>query len=145
MSGTLRAEWKLVERSPFTTFLGGSMRRLSIGILVVIAVAAALCKPSTAEAQGRGAPPPPERGTMIIKNVMFDSVRIELRIGSSSNCEMNPLVAVRSLRKGRSWAIKADRGVCWRRERSQGSSANNAWTDWSRRVVPARATVRVNI
>ena len=94
-------------------------------------------------AQGPGRPAAPEPGTLVIRNIMWESVRIEVRIGPSANCEMNPLVGVRSLRKGRAWAVKSERGVCWRRERAPGSSARNAWTDWSRRVVPSRATVRI--
>ena len=101
---------------------------------------AMLCVVQPSHAQGRGRPEP---GTLIIRNIMFDSVRIELRIGPSNNCEMNPLVGVRKLRKGRAWAVKSARGVCWRRESSPGHSGTNAWTEWSRRVVPARAEVRI--
>ena len=115
-----------------------SSRGRLVGIIGALAL---MSNAQPAEGQGRGQSRP-EPGTLIIRNVAFDSVRIEVRIGASNNCEMNPMVGVRKLRKGRAWAVKADRGVCWRRELSPGSSAKNAWTDWSRRVVPARGVVK---
>ena len=98
---------------------------------------------TTVERSVAQGPPRREPGTLVIRNVMFDSVRIEIRIGPSSDCEMNPQVGVRKLRKGRAWAVKSDAGVCWRREQSPGSSATNSWTAWTRRVVPERAEVKV--
>ena len=102
------------------------------------ALALVLVHPASAQ---RG--PRPEPGALMIKNVVFDSVRIEIRVGPSTNCETNSLVGVRTLRRGRTWAVRSDRGVCWRREQSPGSSATNAWTNWTRRVVPSRAEVVV--
>jgi len=110
-------------------------------LFAIISALALVSTMRTAQGQGRGQSRP-EPGTLIIRNVMFDSVRVEVRIGPSNNCEMNPMVGVRKLRKGRAWGVKSDRGVCWRRELSPGSSASNAWTDWSRRVVPARGVVK---
>jgi hypothetical protein len=116
---------------------------LHLSVCAAITLLANAAPLSRSAAQG----PPPRRdpGTLVIRNVMFDSVRVEIRIGPSDTCEMNPQVGVRKLRKGRAWAVKSDRGVCWRRELSPGSSATNAWTEWSRRVVPARAEVRITV
>src|SRR5688572_4151722 len=82
-------------------FSGDSTMNSSRYRLFAIVCALALVSTMrTAQGQGRGQSRP-EPGTLIIRNVMFDSVRIEVRIGPSNNCEMNPMVGVRKLRKGR--------------------------------------------
>lgn len=70
-------------------------------------------------------------GTLVLHNAQWDSVRVEARLGLSPECEANPVVAVRTLRRGQRWAFVSGDVLCWRRERRPGD-ANQGWTDWER-------------
>ena len=82
------------------------------------------------------APSSAERGKLVIRNVAWDSVRVEVRIGGATDCELNSLVGVHSILRGRSWAISTDKRICWRRERSPGGRPTAIWTGWSQRKLP---------
>jgi hypothetical protein len=81
-----------------------------------------------AQAQGQG--------RLILRNITWESVRVDVRIGKDTNCEMNASAGERVLRRGRVWAISSSLPICWRRELAPGGRATRAWTPWTRRIVP---------
>jgi hypothetical protein len=81
--------------------------------------------------QGQGK----KQGQLVLRNVAWESVRIDVRIGKASNCEMNSPVGEKALRKGRVWAISSDLPICWRRELAPNGRASGGWTPWTRRII----------
>jgi hypothetical protein len=112
------------------------LRKFSWGFAAIVAVFGAL------EVEAQRGPVAPAPGRLEIKNVTWNQVRIEVRVGGSTNCEQNPVVATKVLRKGRTWSISGTRWICWRRELAPGQLSVNAWTDWSKRMVPARTVMK---
>lgn len=78
-----------------------------------------------------------ERGRVVLFNASVQRVRVEVRVGSAERCEENPLVAVRTLHRGRRWTVRTQEPVCWRREQVPGD-ASGTWTPWARRTVGTR-------
>ena len=74
-------------------------------------------------------------GILALRNNDWGSVRVELRLGASSQCDLYPPTAVRTLKRGWAWAVVTDQMVCWRREASPGAAS--AWTAWQTRRVPS--------
>jgi len=75
-------------------------------------------------------------GQINLVNTHWDSVQIELRIGTSEQCQLNPTAGVRTLPRGRVWAVVGEAVVCWRRETTPGAR-DGQWTPWqSRQPVP---------
>jgi hypothetical protein len=74
-------------------------------------------------------------GKLVIRNIAWDSVRVEVRVGGAQDCELNPSLGVHQLRRGRSWAIASVHAICWRRERSPGGRLTGMWTGWTRMMV----------
>jgi hypothetical protein len=81
-----------------------------------------------------------EQGQILIRNRAWDSVRVEMRAGPSEDCEANPLVAVRTLKRGRRWKVLTDDNLCWRREMNP-SNPTLEWTPWTKRRAGAGGTV----
>jgi len=93
----------------------------------------ACCLLSAAAAQPRVA-----SGIVALHNNAWDNVRVEVRLGPSTQCDLYDSPAVRTLKRGGAWAVVADQAqvVCWRREASPGA-APIVWTAWQTRVVPS--------
>jgi hypothetical protein len=85
-----------------------------------------------------GALRPPTRlsGVLALRNTTWDSVRVELRLGPSTQCDVYPSLAVRTLKRGETWAVVVDQVVCWRREASPGA-APLVWGAWQSRPMPS--------
>jgi hypothetical protein len=83
-------------------------------------------------------------GTLVLRNVQWDSVRVEARLGPAADCEANPVVGVRTLRRAQRWAFVSGQVVCWRRERVPGD-ATRGWTDWEQVRVPAATRREVEL
>lgn len=83
-------------------------------------------------------------GTLVLRNVRWDRVRIDARLGSSADCGANPSVGVRTLRRDRGWAFVSGKVVCWRREVVPGDSTQG-WTDWEQVRVPAATRREVEL
>lgn len=114
------------------------LRRPLCLVPLAILTASAAASPVVAE-RGRGTSPRVVQqagGRLVLRNLAWDSVRVEVRVGNSANCEMNAMAGERILRRGRVWAISAAQPICWRRERSPGHGAVEAWTPWARRAIP---------
>jgi hypothetical protein len=95
-----------------------------------------------ASAAPAGAPTTPQaarKGRVIIRNLGFDSIRIEVRAGPFRDCERNTLVGMKVLKRQRAWAISSPGRICWRRERSMGQFTG-MWLPWNQRT-PARNQV----
>lgn len=80
-------------------------------------------------------------GRVVLRNVLWDSVRVEVRVGESLDCDRNALVGVKTLLRGRAWAVTTDQAVCWRRSLAP-NEPRSAWTAWTRRRIPAAQQVR---
>lgn len=84
--------------------------------------------------QGRGA----SLGRLEIRNSQWDLVRVEVRAGSAKNCDLNSLVGMRKLARGRAWEIASKHDVCWRREVNPGQ-VRSPFTGWQRmKPVPGQ-------
>ena len=68
-----------------------------------------------------------------ILNTTSDTLRVEIRVGSSSRCDDVRATAVRVLPPGRSWLVAADHPICWRRALGGGAVVPR-WTPWQRRT-----------
>ncbi len=82
----------------------------------------------------------PPAGTLILANSRWDQVRVEVRIGPSTNCAANAVVGTRTIKRGQGWTIVSRNVVCWRREQVPGNAAKG-WTGWLHARVP-NATVQ---
>jgi len=85
---------------------------------------------------GRPTPGVPMSGILVLRNTTWDSVRVEIRLGPSSQCAVSPSQGVKSLKRGEAWAVAVDENVCWRREASPGAESLT-WTPWQTRQVPS--------
>lgn len=92
-------------------------------ILFALAIIVSSLSPQTAAAQ-RG-----ENGIVILSNTQWDSVRVELRVGASTDCSTNPPLDVLTLRRNQRWAVVTDELICWRREQVPGDTSAG-WTVW---------------
>jgi len=123
---------------------------LALALLLISALPAArpaLAQGATPGAAGGGpAAWAAHAGRVVLRNARFDSVRVEVRAGPSSDCGQNVLIGVASLPRGSAWGITTDKPVCYRREEAQSSDQAagppagalvKAWTAWARHV-PAR-------
>lgn len=77
--------------------------------------------------------PPLAAGQLNLHNDTWDTVQVEVRIGAAQDCDVNQSVGVRTLRRGKVWAIVVDQGVCWRREANPGDGSGK-WTPWASRA-----------
>lgn len=76
----------------------------------------------------------PEAGQLNLHNDSWDAVQVEVRIGASQNCDSITVAGVRTLKRGKVWAIVSDQGVCWRREANPGDGSGR-WTPWASRAL----------
>lgn len=81
-------------------------------------------------------------GRLVLSNVVWDSVRVEVRVGGFQECDRNPLLKIKSLVRGRAWAVATDQTVCWRRELSP-NQPTGGWTEWARRTIAPTQQIRV--
>jgi hypothetical protein len=76
------------------------------------------------------APAPPKGpGTLVLYNARWDSVQVEVSIGTSIQCVDNASVGTRTLRRNQRWAVVSGSVICWRREVVPGNSGRG-WTAW---------------
>jgi hypothetical protein len=78
----------------------------------------------------------PVGGVLALRNSTWDRIQVEIRLGPSSQCDLYPSLAVRTLKRGEAWAVVVDQVVCWRREASPGATPLT-WTSWQARQVPS--------
>jgi len=114
-----------------------SNRRLPLRVSFVVSLALAV-SPLVGRTVVAQLPSVP--GTLEIRNNGPESVRVEVRVGPSQNCEENPSQGVRGLRRGATWAVVSDEFVCWRREQLSVDPAA-LWTPWEQAQL-ARDQVR---
>ena len=83
---------------------------------------------------------------LILRNVRWETVQVEARLGPATDCAANPSVGTRTLRRGQRWAFVDRPGaiVCWRRERVPGEAAQG-WTDWTHAAMPDIARREVEL
>ncbi|MGH7718948.1 MAG: hypothetical protein ACREON_08930 [Gemmatimonadaceae bacterium] len=140
-----------LDRSPQRLALV-AVRTARIAGLTVLALVIASAGPGYGQAQasppsstaGPSATPPVPAGRVVLRNARFDSVRVEVRAGPSSDCGQNVRIGVATLPRGSAWGLTTDKPVCYRHEaaRSAGkvdgtaaSGLAEAWTAWTQRVV----------
>lgn len=102
-------------------------------ILLCLLVPFALAAPRV---MGRPSPGVAKSGILVLRNTNWDSVRVEIRLGPSSQCAGYPSQGVKSLKRGEAWAVAVDDIVCWRREESPGAGSLT-WTPWQTRQMPS--------
>ena len=69
-------------------------------------------------------------GILHLKNDAWAHVRVEVRAGSSTNCDSFGSLGVYVLDRGQEWEVNVDDPViCWRRDQVPGQ-AGSAWTSW---------------
>ena len=83
-------------------------------------------------------------GIVTFRNTTWDSVQVEIRIGTTTSCDLDAALAVRTLRRDEAWAVVADGVVCWRREASPGAPSLS-WTAWQSRTVPTSGVDNVTL
>lgn len=83
---------------------------LTLTVVAPLAILFCGLAPKRAEAQ-RAA-----EGILVLSNTQWDSVRVEIRVGPSTDCSTNPPHIVRILRRNQRWAIVTSEVICWRRE-----------------------------
>jgi hypothetical protein len=106
------------------------IRALSfIGAITMVGSAATITRGRAAAAIA-----PPLSGQLNLHNNTWDAVQVEVRIGSTQNCDANDVLGVRTLRRGNVWVVVADRGVCWRREANPGDGTGR-WAPWASRPL----------
>lgn len=96
---------------------------LTLTPLALLAILLSALTPRSAEAQAVA------NGILVLSNTQWDSVRVELRVGPSTDCSTNPPHVVRTLRRNQRWAIVTSEVICWRREETPGDSFTG-WTLW---------------
>lgn len=75
-------------------------------------------------------------GILVLRNTRWDRVQVDVRVGSSPDCEQNSAQGARVLKRDESWAVVSPDIVCWRREAQPGAEPL-AWTLWQARRVPS--------
>jgi hypothetical protein len=83
-------------------------------------------------------------GTLILRNARREGVRVELRMGASSDCTANAVVGTRTLRGHQAWTVVSTDVVCWRREVLPGAAVPT-WTEWRGLRVAAGARQEVEL
>ena len=73
-------------------------------------------------------------GRVVLRNITWDSVRVEVRVGDAPTCDDSSLLGVATLERGHAWGIAASDAVCWRRELTPGHM-EGLWTAWTRRTA----------
>jgi hypothetical protein len=77
-----------------------------------------------------------QAGTLVLRNALADSVRVEVRLGSSTDCAAGRSVGTKTLKPNQRWEVVSARVICWRREAVPGNAARG-WTAWSTAQVAA--------
>jgi hypothetical protein len=90
-----------------------------------------------------GSTPAAPRG-LVLRNAQWDAVRVEVRIGASTDCAANASVGTRTVRRRQTWTIVTAQPICWRREQVPGDAARG-WTAWSRTQVAANTGQEVDL
>ncbi len=101
---------------------------LTLTPLALLAILLSALTPRSAEAQAVA------NGILVLSNTQWDSVRVELRVGPSTDCATNPPLVVRTLRRNQRWAIVTGEVICWRREQTPGD-ASTPWASWGQARV----------
>jgi len=115
----------------------------SIGVAVFgAALACALVSSGAGAQSGVQGAQPLARAQVVLRNALWDSVRVELRAGPAAACDENPVLAVRTVGRGRAWGLTTDQPVCWRRAADPDAPAS-AWSAWTRRVLTGGTKVSV--
>jgi len=83
-------------------------------------------------------------GILVLSNSQWDSVRVEIRVGASTDCSTNSPLDVRTLRRNERWAIVTDDLICWRREQIPGD-ASASWAPWENARPVANTTRDVTL
>lgn len=82
---------------------------------------------------------PQEPGYVSFRNTSWDVVRLEIRRGKAASCDQGALAGTISLKRGRSWTVRSNEPICWRRE-TQPGQAHTGWSAWHREVPTASPT-----
>jgi hypothetical protein len=85
-----------------------------------------------------------ESSQLSLRNLRWDAVRVEVRLGTAGDCDLNELAGVRTLQKGQTWAVVSDVPVCWRREATPGA-LGALWTPWQRPTLTADRPLDVDL
>jgi len=115
-----------------------------IGLLVLLLMTAVVTSSAYSAPAGPNAFQQTRPGRVIIQNLGWDSIRVEVRVGRFADCERNALVGMHVLKRRRAWGISSDTPVCWRRERSMGHFSG-MWMPWTRRAVTPDQLIRVTL
>lgn len=83
-------------------------------------------------------------GQLTLRNDSWDAVQVEVRVGTSGQCDTNEVAGVRTLARDRRWVVIVNGVVCWRRE-AQPGSGNGQWTAWQSGVVPPGAVQEASL
>jgi hypothetical protein len=83
-------------------------------------------------------------GRLILRNASWDSVRVEVRVGRSGECDGLAALRVRTLLRDKAWSIDAADLVCGRRT-LEPERPNDQWTAWRWRRVDAGAPVETTL
>ena len=111
---------------------------LTLTPLALLAILLSSLTPRSADAQEAA------NGILVLSNARWDSVRVEIRVGPSADCSLNPPLDVRTLRRNQRWAIVVDDVICWRREQASGEAAS-AGSDWGQARVAADSVRNVSL
>lgn len=102
---------------------------VALSPVALLAILLSAATPERAEAQRTA------DGILVLSNAQWDSVRVELRVGASTDCAANPPLVVRVLRRNDRWAVVAPGDViCWRLGQASGDAAT-AWSTWGQARV----------
>jgi hypothetical protein len=74
-------------------------------------------------------------GTLVLRNTIADSVRVEVRL-ASADCAAGRTVGTKTLKRNQRWEVVSPRMICWRREAVPGN-ATRGWTAWRTAEVGA--------
>jgi hypothetical protein len=100
---------------------------------------------ASAHAQGQPRPTNPNRpapkkpGRLLLRNTLYDSIRVEVRAGTATDCAQNVLLGSFWIKRARTWSIRTASTLCWRREQTPGAGLP-VWTAWAIRTVGPDAT-----
>lgn len=85
----------------------------------------------TSPSRGR-VPEPTKRpsSTLRLQDSSWSQIRVEVRVGSGSDCNALGSLGVHLLQKGQQWAVQFDDPViCWRRDQTPGDPSST-WATW---------------
>lgn len=77
-----------------------------------------------------------QAGTLVLRNTLGDSVRVEVRLSASTDCATGRSAGTRTLKPKQRWEVVSARVICWRREAVPGDPARG-WTAWRTEQVAA--------